>query len=127
MSTPSRRHPAILRPDFPDQRYVLLDNRLWGSLEHDPHLLECVARTARGRRCSDPLEWGVTLPDVVVLIGKQLTVAYDGRSYEDAERWKAQRCAFHFGEAAPDRAPRELVPCAADGTLLVAPGGLYGP
>ncbi|MER7050121.1 hypothetical protein [Streptomyces jumonjinensis] len=127
VTTPSRRHPGILRPASPGQRYVLLDNHLWGAHEHDPHLLECVARNHRGRRCSDPLEWGVTLASVVVLIGEQLTVVYHGRSYEGADRWKAQRCSGHYGSAIPDCVPRELVPCAADGTLLAAAGGLYGP
>jgi hypothetical protein len=81
---------------------VVLKGRLWLT-PTDPHLLQCVARTAKGKRCQNLVESGQVLSWCEVQLGPHGYVnAYDGRRWDDADRWLAQHCRTHDGPHTDD-------------------------
>ncbi|MCQ9132851.1 hypothetical protein [Streptomyces hilarionis] len=81
------------------RQLVVLRGRLWINPSGDAHALQCVARTKRGSRCQNPVEYGQLLGLHEFQLGSVGYVqAYGSLSAGetvDTDRWLAQHCTLH--------------------------------
>jgi hypothetical protein len=92
---------------------VVLRGRLWVNPGGDVHALRCVARTRKGDRCQNYVEYGQVLGFHEFQLGSAGYVeAYGSRgghdSRVDVDRWLAQHCTTHDGPDVTDVAVSEL-------------------
>ncbi|MFZ3562697.1 hypothetical protein ACOKM5_42960 [Streptomyces sp. BH097] len=78
---------------------VVLRGRLWINPGGDAHMLQCVARTRKGSRCHNPVEYGQMLGFHEFHLGAAGYVMAYGRpgggDSVDVDRWLAQHCTLH--------------------------------
>lgn len=79
------------RPDL-----VLLDGRIWYTPE-GVFALQCVARTTKGRRCKNPVEYGQIAGWPELRSTRGVITAYDlgGLDHAESRRWLGQHCQVH--------------------------------
>ncbi|MGG2463819.1 hypothetical protein ACO0M4_29160 [Streptomyces sp. RGM 3693] len=94
------------------RQLVVLRRRLWVNPSGDAHDLQCVARTKKGGRCQNPVEYGQVLGIHEFQLGAAGYVEAYGtpRRIEtaDADRWLAQHCTLHDTSDAIDCEATEL-------------------
>ncbi|MFK8851419.1 hypothetical protein [Streptomyces sp. Ac-502] len=90
----------------------MLRGRLWISPCGDAHDLQCVARTKKGTRCRNPIEYGQMLGFHAFRLGDAGYVEAYGSLGQgdavDADRWIAQHCLVHDAPDVIDCGPAEL-------------------
>ncbi|MFD7685600.1 hypothetical protein [Streptomyces sp. NPDC059781] len=81
------------------RQLVVLRGRLWVNPSGDAHALQCVARTRKGSRCQNPVEYGQLLGLHEFQLGSAGYVQAYGHpgagDTVDADRWLAQHCTLH--------------------------------
>ncbi|WP_328843023.1 hypothetical protein [Streptomyces sp. NBC_00258] len=75
---------------------VVLHGRLWINPSGDAHALQCVARTTKGSRCQNPVEYGQVFGFHEFQLGSAgYAEAYGPGVGAIADRWLAQHCTLH--------------------------------
>ncbi|MER6655240.1 hypothetical protein ABT248_32465 [Streptomyces sp. NPDC000971] len=92
---------------------VALRGRLWINPAGDAHALQCVARTRKGDRCQNPVEYGQILGHHEFQLGSAGYVQAYGSPWGpdtgvDVDRWLAQHCTTHDSPDVTDAAVPEL-------------------
>lgn len=88
---------------------VVLRGRLWINPSGDAHALQCVARTSKGSRCQNPIEYGQVFGLHEFQLGSVGYVdAYGPGVGTVADRWLAQHCTLHDTPSVIDCEKTEL-------------------
>ncbi|WP_229376978.1 hypothetical protein [Streptomyces spirodelae] len=78
---------------------VVLRGRLWVNASGDAHFRQCVARTRKGGRCQNPIEYGQVMGFREFQLGPAGYVyaygCYGPHGAVDDDRWLAQHCTLH--------------------------------